>query len=878
MADQDMDVERPESVAPLSPPGSPPLDDDEGDDLLENMAEDYRAISELDEYEQDGIDNAEYENSRAARRRADRALDARWGRSRQQRRRRAALFPQSLLDDEDEDISAAIPLAQRLKEMRLAAEGEDAEDFEEAMVNLEDFQGPLRDWVQEERVQREVQRCFRRFLTEYKDENGREVYPRKIDKMCRDNLNSLDVSYSHLSHSYPILAIWLTDVPKTILDLFDDVAMQVALYEFKGYDLIHDHIHVRIADLPLLDNLRDLRQIHLNALIKVSGVVTRRTNKFPQLNSVKYDCAKCGYVCGPFIQDRANEEITPPSCPDCQSKGPFLVNSTQTHYRNYQKVTLQESPGTVPAGRIPRSREVILIEDMCDTVRPGEEVSVTGIYVNMFEASLNVQSGFPVFSTVIEANYIDKSQDMFTKYEVTEEDRKLIRDLSKLPNIEQIIVNSIAPSIYGHEYIKRAIAFALFAGMEKQNKNKHRVRGDINILILGDPGLGKSQFLKYVEKVAFRAVYATGKGASAVGLTASVRRDPVTREWTLEGGALVLADRGICLIDEFDKMNDQDRTSIHEAMEQQSISISKAGIITTLQARCSVIAAANPIKGRYDGSLTFVENVDLTDPILSRFDILAVVRDLIDPVRDEALANFVVGNHMKSHPEYILREETERDEAELKGQEEKFEITPDLTSLPQDLLRKYILYAKKHCKPSLRNINKAKIASFYADLRNKSMEGGGIPIAVRHIESMLRMSEARAKMHLRDNVNEDDVDVGIRTLLESFIDTQKQQIKTSLRHEFRSYLMRNRDHLELLMHLLEKEVQQQAIFLGSDEMMDIPVKDFQAKAADYDIHDLTPFFGSGRFREAGFIVDQRAKVIKRVFGSAGAAAGDDARQ
>ena len=184
-----------------------------------------------------------------------------------------------------------------------------------------------------------------------------------------------------------------------------------------------------------------------------------------------------------------------------------------------------------------------------------------------------------------------------------------IRELAKDENVGDKIIKSIAPSIYGHSDIKTALALSMFGGEAKNPGGKHRVRGDINILIMGDPGTAKSQFLKYVEKTAHRAVFTTGQGASAVGLTASVQKDPITREWTLQGGALVLADQGTCLIDEFDKMNDQDRTSIHEAMEQQSISISKAGIVTSLQARCAVIAAANPIRGKYQPGLTFSQNV-----------------------------------------------------------------------------------------------------------------------------------------------------------------------------------------------------------------------------------------------------------------------------
>jgi DNA replication licensing factor MCM2 len=208
----------------------------------------------------------------------------------------------------------------------------------------------------------------------------------------------------------------------------------------------------------------------------------------------------------------------------------------------------------------------------------------------------------------------------------------------------------VAPSIYGHKFIKRALSLAMFGGMPKDVGGKHKIRGDINVLILGDPGTAKSQFLKYVEKTYHRVVYTTGKGASAVGLTAGVHKDPITKEWVLEGGALVLADKGVCLIDEFDKMNDKDRTSIHEAMEQQSISISKAGIVTSLQARCSVIAAANPIKGNYNSSLNFNDNVDLTDPILSRFDILSVVKDEPNEEKDDLLATFVINSHMRSHP------------------------------------------------------------------------------------------------------------------------------------------------------------------------------------------------------------------------------------
>jgi DNA replication licensing factor MCM2 len=380
---------------------------------------------------------------------------------------------------------------------------------------------------------------------------------------------------------------------------------------------------------------------------------------------VKFDCSKCNAVLGPFFQD-TNKELKISFCSACESRGPFTVNSEQTVYRNYQKMTLQESPGSVPAGRLPRHREVVCLWDLIDVAKPGEEIvspgnisrtrlmrqEVTGIYRNNFDASLNSKNGFPVFSTVLEANHINKKEDLYAAIRLTEEDEKMIRTMGRDDRIAKRIVKSIAPSIYGHDDIKTALALSLFGGVMKDINRKHRIRGDINVLLLGDPGTAKSQFLKYVEKTASRAVFTTGQGASAVGLTASVRRDPMTQEWTLEGGALVLADKGHCLIDEFDKMNDADRTSIHEAMEQQSISISKAGIVTSLQARCAIVAAANPIRGRYNPTIPFQQNVELTEPILSRFDVLCVVKDTVDPVKDEMLAQFVVGSHTRSHPEF----------------------------------------------------------------------------------------------------------------------------------------------------------------------------------------------------------------------------------
>ncbi|MCJ1343020.1 MCM DNA helicase complex subunit [Peltigera leucophlebia] len=811
----------PSSPPPSSPP-LPPLDDGDDDDLdpdneltgdiddIDEMAEDEDGIDLFaDNFERDyrsreddtygGADiddEGDYDELDVA---ARRQLEARLNkRDRELARRRR--MPAAFLQDEEEEGELDLTRQPRRRRHHYDEEQEDEDmqdDIMEEELSLETLQdvkaSSLTDWVALPAVHRTISREFKSFLTEYTDEHGTSVYGTRVRTLGEVNAESLEVSYDHLSASKAILAYFLANAPAEVLTIFDQVAMEVTLLHYPDYERIHSEIHVRISDLPVHYTLRQLRQTHLNCLVRVTGVVTRRTGVFPQLKYVRFNCTKCGIVLGPFQQE-SNVEVRISYCHNCQSKGPFTLNSEKTVYRNYQKMTLQESPGTVPAGRLPRHREVILLWDLIDSAKPGEEIEVTGIYRNNYDAQLNNRNGFPVFATILEANHVVKSHDQLAGFRLTEEDEREIRQLSRDAQIVDKIIASMAPSIYGHTDIKTAVALSLFGGVSKVAQGRLNIRGDINILLLGDPGTAKSQILKYVEKTAHRAVFATGQGASAVGLTASVRKDPLTAEWTLEGGALVLADRGTCLIDEFDKMNDQDRTSIHEAMEQQTISISKAGIVTTLQARCAIIAAANPIGGRYNSTIPFSQNVELTEPILSRFDILCVVRDTVDPVEDERLAKFVVNSHGRAHPAAhssdgnqnamdIAREDGIRDQ-QINGGEPKQE-----GEIPQEMLRKYILYAREKCRPKLYQIDQDKVARLFADMRRESLATGAYPITVRHLEAIMRISEAFCKMRLSEYCTSQDVDRAIAVTVDSFVGAQKVSCKKALARAFAKYTL-----------------------------------------------------------------------------------------
>merc|ERR1719266_371367 len=845
--------------------GGEQADEDEGDGenlFGDDMEADYRANPELDRFDPALLDEEEYEalseGERQAAEASMRKRDREAGRN-EGRMRRGLIY-----DDEDED-EAPRRKRRQMAEMEVDDQNEDP-DALESIENLEDTKGkPIREHVAQLGIRKEIMNRFKNFIRTFTDEKGEAVFQVKIREMCKANRSSFEVDYNILASECQTLAYFLPEAPREVLEIFDEAAKQVVLNIYPQYERITADIKVRISELPLVEELRSLRQLHLNQLIRTSGVVSSSSGVLPQLFMVKFDCTKCGYVLGPFYQDQ-QEEAKPGTCPECQSLGPFEINQCETLYKNYQRITLQESPGKVTAGRLPRSKDALLFGDLCDQCRPGDEIELTGIYSNSYDSSLNTKNGFPIFATVIIANHVVRNDEKAATEAMTDEDIKAIQALSKDERIGERIIASIAPSIYGHDDIKRALALALFGGVTKNPGDKHKVRGDLNVLMCGDPGTAKSCFLKYVQNIAPRAVFSTGQGASAVGLTAYVKKSQLTKEWTLEAGALVLADKGVCLIDEFDKMNDSDRTSIHEAMEQQTISISKAGIVTCLQARCAVMAAANPIGGRYDSSMTFSENVDLTEPILSRFDILCVVKDTVDPVADEHLARFVVASHMVSHPR-----SDQSDTDNMKKTEETLAATSNLAGvekIPQELLRKYILYAREKIHPKLHQMDLEKVAKMYADLRRESMATGSIPITVRHIESMIRIAESHAKMHLREFVSEDDVNMAMRVMLESFIDTQKYSVMKNMKRNFTKYLSYKKDNNELLLFILRGLAHETATYMRNrygteQEVVEINEKDLAEKARQISIQNLQPFFQSDMFRSNNFQYDQTRKLIQQ---------------
>jgi len=643
-----------------------------------------------------------------------------------------------------------------------------------------------------------------RFLEFFK----KEKYRQRISQMALSGRESITVDFEEIYAFDMTLAEKLLHKPDEFLQHADNAAYaQLGIEDSETAEKM-EKITVRIIQLLGKEALRKLGSKQMGKLIMIEGIVVRATPVRPMVMQASFKCKRCGTVsrteqAGPFL--KAPFECTDPSC---RQKGPFEFVQEESTFIDSQELRLQERPEDLPPGQLPRTLNVKLVgTEIVDLARPGDHVSIVGI-VRAVAPSRPGIGKLRTFILHLDANSLEVLGKEPESSPPSPEEEEKILTLGKDPWVHRKIMSSIAPSIYGSEHIKEAIMYLLFGGVSKSLPDI-TIRGEMNALLIGDPGTAKSQLLQYVSRIAPRGLYTSGRGTTAAGLTAAVIREK-GGSMSLEAGALVLADKGICCIDEMDKMRPEDRVAIHEAMEQHTVSVAKGGIVATLNARTTILAAANPALGRYEPHRTVAENISLPVTILSRFDLIFVLRDIPNKEADGKMSDHILEIHRKG-------------------------ISPVEAPVAAELMRKYISYARG-VKPVLSKDALKRLGDFYLAMRAASeTEGSPVAITARQLESLVRIAEARARVALKKEVSAEDAEAAIaimkRSLEEVGIDVSSYKMDIDLIMTGKPKSVRDKMQVVLsVLMKMEKEtgvVEKQALVTELETKHNIPRTDIE---------------------------------------------------
>jgi len=655
-------------------------------------------------------------------------------------------------------------------------------------------------------------------------------YKEELQELIRKDRKSLVLDFVLLSKFDPELSEMLLHDPEEIIK-----AAEIAL---ESFDLPPGvSMHIRIKNLPKTQQIkiREIRSKDINKLIGFEAIVRQASDVRPQVTSAKFECPSCGNKISILQLETKFRE--PTRC-SCGRRGKFRLISKELVDAQHLKV--EEAPEALEGGEQPKRLSIFLKDDLVEPrmekhSTPGSKIKIVGI---LKEVPIQLSSGAQStrYELALEANNLEPVEEDFSEILIDKKDEELIISLSKDPKIYEKLAGSIAPSIYGHEQIKEALVLQLMGGIKKERADGTRTRGDMHILLVGDPGSGKSQLLQFIAKCAPKARFLSGKGATATGLTASVVKDEFLRGWALEAGALVLANKGIACLDELDKISQEDTSALHEALEQQTVTISKANIQATLRAETTVLAAANPKLGRFDPYSPIASQINMPPTLINRFDLIFPIRDIPNIEKDSKIALHAL--ELQKSPDAVTAE-----------------IQPVV-------LRKYISYVKQRVFPKLTDGAIQEIKSFYVGLRNTTQKGDEaikpIPISARQLEALVRLAEAAARVRLSKKVTVKDakksIDLLKHCLMQVGFDPETGQIdidriSTGIPASVRGKIMAIK---EIISHLEQKVGKQ------------VPIEDINVEATDRGIKEEEVKEILDKLKRSGDVFEPRSGVIQKI--------------
>ena len=581
------------------------------------------------------------------------------------------------------------------------------------------------------------------FLTQFKDATGSFSYVEQIDQMMSKHSKYIVVDYNDLV-LFPVIESHFNENPDQILDAFSRAIKEILKERFPDYaEKIKHDIRARIANFPVQRSLRQINSEIITKMTSVSGMVVRSSEVKPLAKEVTYKCLDKHISKFTLLDGMSLNASVKCQTPNCKHTSLAIIPKA-SRFIDFQILRLQELPEDLPPGQLPHYVNVSIKQDLVDYARPGDRIVLTGIVrIEQERISGVSKSESALYRLRMDGNNVEfiggkgiKSSRRTEREEISPDEEKIIKSLAKNPDIYDRLIASFAPHIRGHALFKEAILLLIVGSTQRVLTDGTKIRGDINVFLVGDPGTAKSEMLKFCARIAPRGLYTSGRGSTAAGLTAAVVRD-ASGIFMLEAGAVVLGDQGLVCIDEFDKMRPEDRSALHEVMEQQSASIAKGGIVATLNARTSILAAANPMFGKYDIFKNIYENVNLPIPLLTRFDLVFIVRDVPSQEKDRNIAQHIISQHASSGT--------------------------DTTSLIDiDILTKYLSYAKRG-EPVLTKEAENLIMEFYLKMRNISGDDkeNMITITPRQLEGLIRLATARARLLLKNQVEGEDADRAI---------------------------------------------------------------------------------------------------------------------